>query len=55
MNKYTIAMGGGGGYGLLECGKHSEICDKGANTSGVWEKRDKQIIEQYLISETHVI
>ena len=34
MNRYTIAMGGGGGYGLLECGKHSGICEKGAKTSG---------------------
>ena len=26
---------GGGGYGLLGCGKHSGICEKGVKTSGV--------------------
>ena len=42
---YTIAIGGGGGMGYWNVGKHSGICEKGATTNGVWEKRDKQIIE----------
>ena len=45
MKYYTIAIGGGGGMGYWNVEKHSGICEKGAKTSGVWDKRGKQIIE----------